>query len=166
MRSPVRIRAARADDAPVLAAAWEEFGRYYAEIDPARFTVPSPEGLTDWVASCLDEAGEDEAWLLAEDDEDFLGYVKASIRRPNANAGRAVMRDATRIMLTIDALIVREPVRRRGIGTALLRAAESWGRANGASALFLSTSADSSSALLFYEAVGYERVSIGFSTSL
>jgi hypothetical protein len=41
------IRATRAGDAAALAEAWVEFGRYYQNLDPARFRVPREEGSSD-----------------------------------------------------------------------------------------------------------------------
>ena len=54
-------------------------------------------------------------------------------------------------------LFVASTARGRGVGTALLRAAESFGRANGAAYLELATGIDNERAQRVYEATGWLR---------
>jgi GNAT superfamily N-acetyltransferase len=65
--------------------------------------------------------------------------------------------------LFIDALLVDQAVWREGTGTALLAAAEAWGRDRGADVVRLDTYAGSPVSVPFYEQrMGYQRRSIVF----
>lgn len=157
------LRPASAGDGADVAQAWLEGGRYYADLNPRRFRAPEAAGLADWIESALAEGrGEDESWIVAELDGELIGDVKAHIDRPTRDARWQLMRDLGEPMLKIDSLMVREHRRRRGVGTALMNAAEEWGRTRGATAVFLSTYHDSPSSVPFYEKrMTYERTSIG-----
>ena len=56
--------------------------------------------------------------------------------------------------------------RRRGIATALMREAESWAKANGASELRLDVWSFNAGAVAFYEALGYRTRSVAMGKSL
>jgi len=64
----------------------------------------------------------------------------------------------TRVM----SLVVTESERGRGTGAALLRAAEEWGRANGAASLHLTAARHREGAHRFYERMGYEATGLRF----
>jgi len=53
-------------------------------------------------------------------------------------------------------LLVHRPYRRRGIGTALVRAAIAWGREHRLRALVLETQTNNWAALNFYRRMGFE----------
>jgi GNAT superfamily N-acetyltransferase len=147
----VGVRPARTGDGDDLARAWLEGGRYCAYLDPKRFRVPEEEGLADWIESALaKDRGKDQTWIVAELDGEIVGDVKAHVDRAVHDARWQLMRDLGESILKIDSLMVRDHRRRRGVGTAL-KAAEEWGRTQGASAVFLSTYHDSPSSVPFYE---------------
>ncbi len=125
-------------------------------------------GLADWIESALaKDRGKDQTWIVAELDGEIVGDVKAHVDRAVHDARWQLMRDLGESILKIDSLMVREHRRRRGVGTALMKAAEEWGRTQGASAVFLSTYYDSPSSVPFYEQrMRYERASIGFWSEL
>jgi len=58
-------------------------------------------------------------------------------------------------IITVD---VPERWRRRGIGKALMDAAEDWGKRQGLKLIYLETAADNLAAQAFYRARGYEKV--------
>jgi GNAT superfamily N-acetyltransferase len=160
----IRLRPATAGDGADLAQAWLEGGRYYAGLDPKRFRVPEEDGLADWIESAIaGDRGEDQTWIVAELDGEVVGDLTAHVDRAADDARWQLMRDLGESILKIDSLMVREHRRRRGVGTALMNAAEEWGRTRGASAVYLSTYHDSPSSVPFYEKrMNYERASIGF----
>jgi GNAT superfamily N-acetyltransferase len=162
----IRIRRAELGDAPALSDAWLEFGRYYATLEPDRFQEPARHGLTQWVQEQIRAADASKVWLVAERGGEFAGYVKARLRVPDSEGDRQVLRDASCTMLGVDVLVVMEKSRRLGIGTALIRAAEAWGKERGAEGIFLWTSANSPSAVPFYRSLGYEPSSLGFRSEL
>jgi GNAT superfamily N-acetyltransferase len=157
------IRPAEPRDAEELANAWMEFGRYYEALDPDHFRVPERAGLEEWFASLLQpERGSDEIWLVAEGDEGVLGYVMAEVSRPDEDAAWQLLRDVVEPTLQIHALVVLEPHRRKGIGTALMQAVEEWAKDRGVGHAFLMTSSASPSAIPFYEEFGYMQKITGY----
>jgi GNAT superfamily N-acetyltransferase len=153
----VVIRAAFPDDAPRLAEAWIEFGRYYAALDPNLFRVPDEEGLEGWIRTALDgPPDEDRSWLVADVDGTIQGYVQAEISRPGPDGRWELLADLAQAVLRVMALFVFEEGRRAGIATELMRAVESWAKERGATRAFLNTYAASPSAVPFYEqGMGY-----------
>ncbi|HEV8563308.1 MAG TPA: GNAT family N-acetyltransferase [Actinomycetota bacterium] len=168
MAGHFEIRAARAKDSAILADAWREFGRYYAEIDAAEFRVPDDEGLAEWFASRLTEAEHDDAsWLVAERDGMVIGFVQAQIWRPAEDAERQLLREVAEPILKVDSLMVLEDERGAGVATTLMRAVEDWGIERGATRSVVIAALSGSAAVGFYEnRMRYERKTIGFSKRL
>lgn len=153
----VVIRSPIAADAPRLAEAWLEFGRYYEAIDPTMFRVPDDKGLEGWIRNAIGgPPDEDRLWLVADIDGTVQGYVQAEISRPGTDARWELLADLRQSVLRVLALFVFEGDRREGIATELMRAAESWAKERGATRAFLNTYAHSPSAVPFYEqGMGY-----------
>ena len=162
------IRQAHIDDASGLAGAYAEWGREYQAMNPAEFRVPKEDGLVDYFSTLLaEELDEDSLWLVAEHDQRLVGYIQAQVSQPWDDADRHIMRDASETLVKIDALMVNEAARRRGIGAALVDAAESWGRERGATQAVVISYAHSPTAVPFYEdQMRYSRKTIGFSKPL
>jgi GNAT superfamily N-acetyltransferase len=160
----VVVRSPIAADAPRLAEAWMEFGRYYVSLDPAMFRIPENEGLEGWIRTAiLGPPDEDRLWLVAEVDDAVQGYVQAEISRPGPDARWELLADLQESVLRVLALFVFEGDRREGIATELMRAAESWAKERGATRAFLNTFARSPSAVPFYEqGMGYLPNIIGY----
>jgi GNAT superfamily N-acetyltransferase len=151
---PPTIRPARADDAPALARAWLDAGRFYERVDPETYRVPDEAGLVDWLKQGLDEA----TTLVAEHDGRLLGFVAARLLEPDPDARFQIQRELAGRRLAIDAVAVIEAHRRAGVGSALVHAAEAWGREHGASVVMVDANWDSGVAEGFYErALGYTR---------
>jgi GNAT superfamily N-acetyltransferase len=164
MDGGVVIRSVRLEDARALADAWREFGRYYADIDPQQFRVPEADGLPSWFESRVkDERGDDALWLVAERGERLIGFVEAEIWPPTEDADLHLMRELSEPVLKVGSIMVLEDEPGSGVGTALMSAAERWGRDRGATRAVVISYANSPSSVPFYEhRMGYERHTIGF----
>jgi len=91
-------------------------------------------------------AGE-RALLVAEDSEGVCGTVQLVLEQPENQPHRA----------DVSKMLVHRRARRKGVGAALLRAAERAARESGKTLLVLDTITDSEAARL-YERVGWVRV--------
>jgi ribosomal protein S18 acetylase RimI-like enzyme len=129
---PLAIHAAMPGDASRLAPLLRAFGG-----SPVR-----TDGLAERIAAC---AGREVA-LLAEFEGEVVGFACVEVRPAIGDfEPRAEVTD----------LYIREQDRRRGIGRALMSAAEAHARANGAETLFLLTGHTNAAAQAFYRALGY-----------
>lgn len=162
------IRAAVDRDTVSLAHAWKEFGRYYAEIDATEFRVPDDEGLPEWFESRLRaDEGEDASWLVADRGGDVMGFLQAEIWRPPEDADRQLMREVAEPILKVNSLMVLEEERGAGVGTALMKAAETWAKERGATRAIVIASLSSPAVVGFYEnRMKYDRKTVGFSKAL
>jgi GNAT superfamily N-acetyltransferase len=165
----VQIRPGRPGDGQGMARVWLDAGAYYADLDPAHFQLPSSEGLAESFDADLaaKSTSADILRLVGERDGQVAGWLTAHVEQPAASAAHQLVRDLGWARLVVDALMVEQALWRQGIGTALLAAAESWGRDRGASIVRLSTYAEGPVAVPFYERhLGYERRSILFQKPL
>jgi GNAT superfamily N-acetyltransferase len=160
----VRIREADPEDAEGLARLWIELGRYYENIDPVQFRAPEEKGLATWMGTRVEEGRTDQAiWLVAESHGHLVGSVHAQIWPPSEDAIRELIRDEGEFVLRVDALVVTERERRKGIGKALMDAVEEWAKERGASVAFVVSYAHSPTSVPFYEdGMGYSRKTLGF----
>lgn len=158
----VSIRAPRRADAPSLARIWVDTCAYYAEMDADAFQVPDPDGLVEWFESLLERPPQDDHLnIVAEIGQDVVGSLDAKILEPLETADRQMLRELGEPRLYIQALVVDRAHWRRGVGTALMRAAEDWARQRGATRAALDTYMRSPVSVPFYERrMGYSRRSI------
>ncbi|MCB2213729.1 GNAT family N-acetyltransferase [bacterium] len=114
-----------------------------------------PEGSRDEHAAEIDEiydgsATEPQAVLVAEhDDGSLAGFAELSIR-PCAEGCRT-----TRVAY-LEGWYVAPEARRMGVGRALIRAAEDWGRQQGCSEFASDTETDNDSSIAAHLALGFE----------
>jgi GNAT superfamily N-acetyltransferase len=152
-----------------MARAWASAADYYADLDPVHFQRPQLQGLAESFEDSIARPGTDVLLLVAELDGhvDVAGWLAARIQLPEKDAAAQLMREPGWTRLAIDVLIVDTPAWRHGAGTALLAAAESWGRDRGARVARLGTYAHSPVSVPFYEnRMGYERRAIIFQKTL
>ena len=133
-RATVAIRPAVADDAPELAALLAHLG-YPAD------AASLPDRLLRL------RAGGDDAFVAVIDGE---------------TAGLATVHSRTvlhvaRPVAQLTALVVPPELRGRGVGRALVAAAEQWARAQGADRLVVTTALHRADAPRFYERLGFEH---------
>lgn len=134
--SDVDIRWERTGDGNGMAQCWLDMWRYYAALNPELFRIPQEKGLPEWfesrIAARVRAADSDGHWLVAEADEQIVGFLGASVAKPWQDAHRDVMRELSHTRLTINVLAVAEAYRRQGIGTRLMATAEEWARGRSA----------------------------------
>ena len=163
----VTVRAPRPGDGAGMARVWLSATAYYAGLDPEHFQVPPAEGLGESFEAGLGPGGDDALALVAELGGRLAGWLTARIEHPAADAARQLVREHGWTRLFIDALLVDQAMWRTGVGTALLTAAEAWGRGRGAQVVRLDTYAGSPVSVPFYERhMGYQRRSIVFQKPL
>ena len=164
----VSVRHARKGDGPGIARCWEDAGRHYIEVDPARYQVPEEAGLAGWFEHSLARGERDRVVFVAElEDGSIGGFLHARLERPVPEPWRQLQRDFGRTRVFIDAIAVTQPLRRQGVGEKLMAAAENWARERGAAVAFVDSFVAGPSAVPFYEKrMGYERRSIRFEKRL
>jgi GNAT superfamily N-acetyltransferase len=115
----------------------------------------------------LSRPSENSLALVAEMDQQAVGYISATIQPPHAAAAFEIVRDRGLVSIVIHTLIVQEAYRHRGVGTRLMQATEEWGRRKGAVIALLDTYIDSPLSVPFYEQhMGYSRRGLRFRKEL
>jgi ribosomal protein S18 acetylase RimI-like enzyme len=147
------IRESRPGDGAGCAEIWLETGEFMAALNPRSFQVPAADGLAAWFEqiNAVYRHDQDKLLLVADADGILVGAVTASLHQPLDTAARQVQSDLSRRRLHIDSLSVVASHRRSGIGSALMRAAEQWGRSRGAEVVLLETETNNPLSIPFYE---------------
>jgi GNAT superfamily N-acetyltransferase len=156
------IRQIRAGDGEGCARAWRDAGHYYASLVPEVIHEPDADGLVEWFEQAIArERDDDELWLTAERGGQVIGMIEAAVHKPAPDARWQLQRDLSRTRLVINALAVISGHRRQGAGTALMKAAEEWGRRKGAVVAVTDTNLRSPLSVPFYEhRMGYLRQAV------
>jgi GNAT superfamily N-acetyltransferase len=150
-----------------LARSWIDAGRYYAELNPEVFQIPTADGLAPWFEELLHQPHtEDVLWLVAERAGRVIGQVQAHLEHPVDDPSRQLIRDLARPRVLVDALCVEQPHRRQGTGSDLMHAVEEWARTRGAALISLDTYVASPLSVSFYQRLGYQRRAIIFQSRL
>jgi GNAT superfamily N-acetyltransferase len=161
------VRIVRPGDGAGIARVCLDAAAYYAELDPENYKIPPAHGLAELIDSQIGLSGDRTLGLVAEVDDRLVGWLSARLELPDQNADQQFVREPDWTRLMVDELFVEREQWRKGIGTMLLEAAESWGRARGAQAVRLDTYAQGPVSVPFYEKhMGYRRRSIIFQKRL
>lgn len=149
----VSIRVSRPGDGVECASLWREIGGLFAAMNPRTFRVPAEEGLAEWFEQihAVYRNDADKVLLVAEVDGVLAGTVSASLHEPLDTADRQVQTDLARRRLHVDSLAVTGTRRSGGVGSALMRAVEEWGRSQGAEVVILETETNNPMSVPFYE---------------
>lgn len=121
----ITVRGARTDDAQALARIHAEVARYYHDLAPDYFRTlelgVEPRGLDGTTLH-----------LVAEAEGEVVGALVARLLpgEPDTTGDKEPSPETRR--LRIEYLATAAESRRRGVGTSLVEAAETWGRAAGA----------------------------------
>lgn len=144
------IRPATPDDWDAMVALQRESALHHATVDPGRWRAQSLEeaqtSRRHWNA-----ARPSDDVLLAEADGTVIGMIELYLNRPRDLGSARTPRVEADLGIS-----VTNAWRGRGVGTALLEAAEAWGRARGAKRMILDVSAANTGAQRLYERLGYE----------
>jgi GNAT superfamily N-acetyltransferase len=134
----VEVRATRPGDGAALARIWLDNARYYVELFPDDFRMPDEAGLGEWFETHLRKPRvADELHLVAIGDGSVGAFLFARLSEPDENASRQML------------------------ATALVDAAESWARDQGARAISAETYLESPVSIRFWEErMGYRRRSV------
>jgi ribosomal protein S18 acetylase RimI-like enzyme len=160
------IRQARPGDGRGIADLHLDTAASLRLLDPSRFKVPQSDGMAEWVDADLATVGEGWNCFVAVEDGRIVGQVEAKLHPPFESARFQTIAELERPRGEVNSLGVLTSHRRRGIGKALMDAAESWLRERGARVVILDTFLRSPESVPFYESIGYERVSIIFERRL
>ena len=154
-----RLRSAVSSDADGIARVFIESAVHHARLDPDRYAVPATASI-----SARYRAGEqhgaqasmDSVTLVAELSGDIVGFVDARLDRSTDPMHRDLL------YCHIGEIAVGARYRSHGIGERLLRAAEDWGRRNGAEFAYLEYHVDNPRAGEFYQRrMGYRVAALG-----
>jgi ribosomal protein S18 acetylase RimI-like enzyme/8-oxo-dGTP pyrophosphatase MutT (NUDIX family) len=151
--SEMVVRPARPGDLDALRGLFLELHREHTEALPGVLRLPDPpEPELDDFSSVI--ANERRCYFaVAEEAGDVVGFVEASHHTPTHAS------DADRPWCRINNLAVRRDRRRRGIATALIRAAEDWARGKGYADVRLDVFEFNAGARALYERLGYATLS-------
>jgi ribosomal protein S18 acetylase RimI-like enzyme len=149
----MQIRAAVPADLAALEALFEEGDALHRERVPERFRAAErPARSSEYLLGLLGDATH--AILVADDEsKDALGFVHLALCD-----SPALPIFVPRRFVVVDTLVVAARARRRGIGRALMAAADTWARERGASELELTVYVANTEAEAFYRSLGYGAV--------
>lgn len=145
------IRSATPDDEPALVGLEHASAIHHAAVDRKRWRVPDPEAIAAYRRK-RQAADPDGASLVAVAEGRVIGMVEL-VRRGGVPDPGAARMPAPAVDI---GLSVAEDWRGRGVGTALMAAAEEWARARGAKRMILDLAAANDGARRLYDRLGYE----------
>jgi ribosomal protein S18 acetylase RimI-like enzyme len=148
-----RIRSGHLADHLALCRLWGQVDAFHATIRPDFFvgsTEPSRSRL--YLDRIVDDANQE--LLVAVEGDALLGLIHLQLYDTPRSPVFALRRRAH-----VEDLVVDRAARRRGVGTALLRAGEDWARRNHAEQLVLTVWRGNEAAEAFYARFGYGSVS-------
>jgi GNAT superfamily N-acetyltransferase len=157
----VLIRPGRPGDGAAIARIHSESSAYYADQAPALFNRPEGEGLAEFLEPGAEDNTETSLLLVADLGGEVVGSLYATLHLPHPTARFQSPSELSETRLFVDALSVLRAHWRRGIATALVHAAEQWGRERGATVALCDTWPESAVSLPFWEErMGYRQRSV------
>src|SRR5262249_5272496 len=151
------IRPAVLEDADGITRTYLESAEYHAGLDPERYSVPSFEAISARYREGRQHqrgAGQEGITLVAVGNGEILGFIDAELERSPDVMHREMF------YCNVAEIAVRRRYQNQGIGERLLRAAEDWGRCQGAQFASLEYHAENTRANMFYQRMGYRVASI------
>lgn len=148
------IRPAGDADEPAMIRLEHESAIHHAAVDPRRWRVPTVDQVAE-LRRLREARNPRTETLLAEVDGNVVGMIELWLQTPE-DAGSARL-PVTRADFGIS---VSPGWQGRGLGTALLNAAEAWARKRGAPRMQLHVTAANTGAVRLYERLGYDLDSL------
>jgi ribosomal protein S18 acetylase RimI-like enzyme len=151
------VRPAQPSDADALTRVYLESAHYHAGLDPGRYWIPDAQAISARYREGRQhppESAAESITLVAEADAQIVGFVDARLTQSPDPMHREML------YCHIVEIAVSTKYQGRGVGAQLLRAAEDWGRKQGAEMALLEYLAANQRAALFYERLGYRPGSI------
>jgi GNAT superfamily N-acetyltransferase len=134
---------------------------YYAGLAPDLFRVPDGEGLVEFVEPTPADNSETSLLIVAELDGEVVGHLFAELVTPTDSDRFQSPAEMSEVRLFIQALSVLQRHWRRGVATALVGEAETWGRDRGATVVLCDTWPDSPVSMPFWTGrMGYATRSV------
>ena len=143
----MRVRTAGADDVDALARLNAEVQALHRAARPDRYRDAPLAEIADWMTQLL---GDRNVTVLVAEDGDAIGF--AVVRRQERAGNTFAL---PRLSAVVEALGVTAIAHRRGVGRALMAAAEELARSWGAASVVLDVQSFNRGAHAFYQALGY-----------
>jgi GNAT superfamily N-acetyltransferase len=154
----ITIRPAVPEDADGIARTFVESAEHHARLDPERYLVPAIETISARYRQGRQHppvAGGESITLVAELGGEIVGFVDARLERSPDVMHREM------IYYHVVEIAVSRRRQSQGIGGQLLRAAEDWGRRQGAELASLEyNSANTRAAVFYQQRMGYRVATI------
>jgi ribosomal protein S18 acetylase RimI-like enzyme len=154
----ITVRPAVPEDADGIARTFLESAEYHARLDPERYSAPAVESVSARYRERRQhppETGGEGITLVAELNGEIVGFIDARLEQSQDAMHREM------IYCHMAEIAVNSQYQNQGIGRRLLRAAEDWGRRQGAEFASLEYHAANTRASLFYQQrMGYRLASI------
>jgi len=147
----VSIRAARPHDVPALVRLRMANGERHAGLDPAGHRIPEPAPVRRCFEELLSAPPADIVVLVAEAEGTVAGMTELVIRSAPPPDHQILV---PRLVADVHT-VVFEHLRGRGIGSALVRAAEQYAAQRGVSGLVAPILAPNTEAVDFYSRAGF-----------
>lgn len=148
------VRRATPDDLDAIVDIYLASARHHAALEPRTYRVPAIEDVRERFGRMLAESDPEDAHFVAEVDGRVVGAADAF--RGAAGGPGSMRRPTRRAEVGIGVL---DGWRGRGVGRALIAAAEAWARDEGLEILVLEVAAENEGASRLYDRLGYRPVS-------
>lgn len=156
----VQVRTAIQKDIPALDALFHQVDRHHSNGLPDYFKpTQRPVRSPDYLLGLIND--QNVGLFVAELEHELAGFVQVEMRSAPAFAVFV-----QRLFAVVDNIGIRRDLRRQGIGSELMQAAESWAKDRGAQTIELNVYAFNRSAIDFYKALGYEPLSHRFTKNI
>jgi GNAT superfamily N-acetyltransferase len=138
-------------DGAAIASVFRDGCGYYVGLAPDLFQMPKEDGLLEFVTPGPEDNSATSLYIVAEVNAQIVGHLYAELISPTDADRFQGNSDLSEVRLFIHGLSVQRDHWRQGVATALVEAAEAWGRERGAIVALCDTWPDSPVSLPFWE---------------